>query len=176
MLSSLVEQTRGNFNPTNCRNWVGDGWCDEGNFVAAIHPTCNYLTVYGFQLSLSGLFEDNKLTCSFLIATALQRHAGEISPTEWSLLLRLARVAVGILSNKWQQWCIQLISLHMSVNMNSVNKPIHICIIHIHKNAYAQHSNTSWLNAFTQVTITQKTSKSFPGLSVVKGLQSVYCC
>lgn len=37
---------------------------------------------------LAGLFEDNKLTCSFLIATALQRHAGEISPTEWSLLLR----------------------------------------------------------------------------------------
>lgn len=51
--------------------------------------------VHGFQFSLSGLFEDNKLTCSFLIATALQRHAGEISPTEWSLLLRLARVAVG---------------------------------------------------------------------------------
>lgn len=35
-----------------------------------------------------GLFEDNKLTCSFLIATALQRHAGEITAPEWSLLLR----------------------------------------------------------------------------------------
>ncbi|CAK8985673.1 unnamed protein product [Durusdinium trenchii] len=41
-----------------------------------------------FQNVCRGLFEDNKLTCSFLIATALQRHAGEISPTEWSLLLR----------------------------------------------------------------------------------------
>eukprot|EP00931_Biecheleriopsis_adriatica_P047279 TRINITY_DN27231_c0_g1_i1.p1 TRINITY_DN27231_c0_g1~~TRINITY_DN27231_c0_g1_i1.p1 ORF type:complete len:845 (-),score=153.28 TRINITY_DN27231_c0_g1_i1:29-2395(-) len=35
-----------------------------------------------------GLFEDNKLTCSFIIATSIQRHAGEISPSEWSLLLR----------------------------------------------------------------------------------------
>ncbi|CAJ1374899.1 unnamed protein product [Effrenium voratum] len=41
-----------------------------------------------FQNVCRGLFEDNKLTCSFLIATALQRHSGEISPTEWSLLLR----------------------------------------------------------------------------------------
>ena len=81
----LLRANKRDFNPTDCRNSVGDGWCDEGNFVAAVH---------GFQLSLSGLFEDNKLTCSFLIATALQRHAGEISPTEWSLLLRLARVAV----------------------------------------------------------------------------------
>jgi dynein heavy chain len=35
-----------------------------------------------------GLFEDNKLTFSFLIATAFQRHFGEINPGEWSLLLR----------------------------------------------------------------------------------------
>ncbi|CAE7211449.1 DNAH6 [Symbiodinium sp. KB8] len=41
-----------------------------------------------FQNVCRGLFEDNKLTCSFLIATALQRHAGEITAPEWSLLLR----------------------------------------------------------------------------------------
>ncbi|CAE7499104.1 DNAH6, partial [Symbiodinium sp. CCMP2456] len=41
-----------------------------------------------FQNVCRGLFEDNKLTCSFLIATALQRHAGEITAQEWSLLLR----------------------------------------------------------------------------------------
>ncbi|CAE7357297.1 DNAH6 [Symbiodinium natans] len=41
-----------------------------------------------FQNVCRGLFEDNKLTCSFLIATALQRHAGEITAKEWSLLLR----------------------------------------------------------------------------------------
>ena len=40
------------------------------------------------EMNAPGLFEDNKLTCSFLIATALQRHDGEITPTEWSLLLR----------------------------------------------------------------------------------------
>jgi dynein heavy chain len=35
-----------------------------------------------------GLFEDNKLTFSFLIATAFQRHFHEINGNEWSLLLR----------------------------------------------------------------------------------------
>eukprot|EP00931_Biecheleriopsis_adriatica_P066335 TRINITY_DN4071_c0_g1_i5.p1 TRINITY_DN4071_c0_g1~~TRINITY_DN4071_c0_g1_i5.p1 ORF type:complete len:3484 (+),score=878.42 TRINITY_DN4071_c0_g1_i5:1149-10454(+) len=35
-----------------------------------------------------GLFEDNKLMSSFMIATALQRHFGEVQPQEWSLLLR----------------------------------------------------------------------------------------
>mmetsp|Transcript_55662 Transcript_55662/g.125197 ORF Transcript_55662/g.125197 Transcript_55662/m.125197 type:complete len:1244 (+) Transcript_55662:3-3734(+) len=40
-----------------------------------------------------GLFEDNKLTLSFLIATSFQRYTGEINADEWSLLLR----GVGIL-------------------------------------------------------------------------------
>jgi dynein heavy chain len=35
-----------------------------------------------------GLFEDNKLTFSFIIATAFQRYTGEVSAAEWSLLLR----------------------------------------------------------------------------------------
>jgi dynein heavy chain len=35
-----------------------------------------------------GLFEDNKLTFSFLLATAFQRHFHEINSGEWSLLLR----------------------------------------------------------------------------------------
>jgi len=35
-----------------------------------------------------GLFEDNKLMTSFIIATSFQRHSNEIAPTEWSLLLR----------------------------------------------------------------------------------------
>ena len=40
----------------------------------------------------------------------------------------------------------------MSVNMNSLYQPLHMlhmCIIHIQKNTYAQNSNTRWLNAFT---------------------------
>jgi len=35
-----------------------------------------------------GLFEDNKLTFSFMIATSFQRHYHEINQAEWSLLLR----------------------------------------------------------------------------------------
>jgi dynein heavy chain len=35
-----------------------------------------------------GLFEDDKLTLSFMISTAFQRHFGEVSGTAWSLLLR----------------------------------------------------------------------------------------
>jgi dynein heavy chain len=35
-----------------------------------------------------GLFEDNKLTFSFMIATSFQRHFHEINQQEWSLLLR----------------------------------------------------------------------------------------
>eukprot|EP00930_Biecheleria_cincta_P042962 TRINITY_DN29559_c0_g2_i1.p1 TRINITY_DN29559_c0_g2~~TRINITY_DN29559_c0_g2_i1.p1 ORF type:complete len:4097 (+),score=999.81 TRINITY_DN29559_c0_g2_i1:1152-12293(+) len=35
-----------------------------------------------------GLFEDNKLMSALMIATAIQRHFGEIGPAEWSLLLR----------------------------------------------------------------------------------------
>lgn len=35
-----------------------------------------------------GLFEDNKLTFSFLICTSFQRHFHEINQNEWSLLLR----------------------------------------------------------------------------------------
>eukprot|EP00930_Biecheleria_cincta_P027502 TRINITY_DN19311_c0_g1_i1.p1 TRINITY_DN19311_c0_g1~~TRINITY_DN19311_c0_g1_i1.p1 ORF type:complete len:4103 (-),score=885.99 TRINITY_DN19311_c0_g1_i1:122-12430(-) len=41
-----------------------------------------------FQNVCRGLFEDNKLTCSFIIATSFQRHNQEVSPAEWSLLLR----------------------------------------------------------------------------------------
>jgi dynein heavy chain len=35
-----------------------------------------------------GLFEDDKLTFSFMISTAFQRHTGEVSMAAWSLLLR----------------------------------------------------------------------------------------
>jgi len=35
-----------------------------------------------------GLFEDNKLTFSFMIATSFQRHFHEINQAEWSLMLR----------------------------------------------------------------------------------------
>uniref|UniRef100_A0A7S1SD79 Dynein heavy chain n=1 Tax=Alexandrium catenella TaxID=2925 RepID=A0A7S1SD79_ALECA len=35
-----------------------------------------------------GLFEDDKLTFSFIIATSFQKHTSEISAAEWSLLLR----------------------------------------------------------------------------------------
>jgi dynein heavy chain len=35
-----------------------------------------------------GLFEDNKLTFSFMIATSFQRHFHDINQAEWSLLLR----------------------------------------------------------------------------------------
>jgi len=35
-----------------------------------------------------GLFEDNKLTFSFMICTSFQRHFHEINSNEWSLLLR----------------------------------------------------------------------------------------
>jgi len=35
-----------------------------------------------------GLFEDDKLTFSFIIASAFQRHTGEVTNAEWSLLLR----------------------------------------------------------------------------------------
>mmetsp|Transcript_54927 Transcript_54927/g.128448 ORF Transcript_54927/g.128448 Transcript_54927/m.128448 type:complete len:1244 (+) Transcript_54927:3-3734(+) len=35
-----------------------------------------------------GLFEDDKLTLSFLVATSFQRHTGQVSPAEWLLLLR----------------------------------------------------------------------------------------
>lgn len=41
-----------------------------------------------FENVCRGLFEDNKLTCSFIIATSIQRHNQEINPMEWSLLLR----------------------------------------------------------------------------------------
>lgn len=40
-----------------------------------------------------GLFEDDKLTFSFIIATSIQRYHKEVSPAEWSLLLR----GIGIL-------------------------------------------------------------------------------
>jgi len=41
-----------------------------------------------------GLFEEDKLTFSFIIATAYQRQSGEINGAEWSLLLR----GIGLLS------------------------------------------------------------------------------
>ncbi|CAE8588678.1 unnamed protein product [Polarella glacialis] len=48
----------------------------------------NSILNYIFINVCRGLFEDHKLTCSFIIATSFQRHAQEVTQSEWSLLLR----------------------------------------------------------------------------------------
>ncbi len=67
----------------------------------------SFMTEYLYFSVSRGLFEEHKLTFSFLICTSIMRYSGEISPIEWNFFLFSGAGAMpkeGALSNPASHW------------------------------------------------------------------------